>query len=167
MPRGLVIWPMTCARTVLYDRSMKRALAALFVVAALLAPSSAQAGTTTRRYVGTVSDGRPIGFKILRAADGELGLRAVWFDYALTCPSGRILRPDSFAMVYGDRLGYPMDGHHLDYLFFDGRPDTIVHGVFRAHSGSGTLSLSASRVTKMGNAVQCTSGSLDWTVHRS
>ena len=59
-----------------------------------------------------------------------------------------------------------MQGHHLDYLFFDGGPDTILHGVFRARSGSGTLSLSAIRYTKTGIAVRCTSGPLDWTVHR-
>jgi hypothetical protein len=83
---------------------MKRTLAAIVLVATLLAPAVAQAGTKTRRYEGTTSQGTAIGFKILRADDREFGLRAIWFDYALTCPSGRTLRR-AFVMVYGDALG--------------------------------------------------------------
>jgi hypothetical protein len=146
---------------------VKRVLPALVLCVALLVGANAQAATKVRRYEGTTSDGSSIGFKILRAADRELGLRGIWFDYVLTCPSGRSLRPATFGMEDGDALGYPMDGHHLDFLFFDGVPDVRLYGVFRARSASGTISLSRLRYTADGDPVVCTSGPLDWRAHRA
>jgi hypothetical protein len=132
----------------------------------LLAAGDAQAVTKVRRYEGTTSEGTSIGFKILRAADRRLGLRAIWFDFTLTCPSGRILRPSDLAIVDSDPWGYEMDEHRLDFLFFDGVPDVELHGAFRARTASGTISLSRLRYTADGDPVVCTSGPLDWRVHR-
>lgn len=148
---------------------MKRAalLVLMCLVLSLAVVSvDASAGAGKRRvYEGTVSNGYPMGIKLILRDDGPPALREVEFGADTTCDDGTM---QTWFMSFGWGGGFPaMPSHALDLDLVDSSQAIHLHGKVQAVHGAGTLQFTIAALTMDEQAQLCTTGELTWTVDRT
>ena len=148
---------------------MKRATALVLmclVFSVTVVSVDASAGAGKRRvYEGTLSNGYPMGIKLVLREDRSPALREVGFGADITCEDGTL---QTWFIGFGWAGGLPaLPSHALDLDLVDSSQAIHLQGKVQAIHGAGTLQLTIAALTADEQSQLCTSGEVTWTVERT
>ena len=136
----------------------------VFSVTVVCVDASAGAGKR-RVYEGMLSNGYPMGIKLVLHEGRPPALSEVEFGADLTCEDGTL---QTWFVGFGWGGSLPaLPSHALDLDLVDTSQAIHLQGKVQAIHGTGTLRFTIAALTMDEQAQVCTTGELTWTVDRT